>query len=257
MARAGTAGYIEDFISASAMIKTALGGQVTVAPLPPMFYSGCSAPEVVRTCAEVAAWFKHVYGDSEQFLAKSFEAATKLLQGTGQTDYARRVRLPMGIVVPPTKMMWSMEGFKLKNRVLPISSSTEAGLVLSIIDELRTNLALEIDPAPSFDRAMKAGPKENKRALQYLVLGNHKADKLTEGLKSSGVTAEAVTLEEWRANPISIGLMLDKVKMALTEVRPETLILIGLESSFYQAQTEDGFTLPIKKGSRWPLPCGR
>jgi hypothetical protein len=41
-----------------------------------------------------------------------------------------------------------MEGFKLKNRVLPLSSSVEAGLVLSIIDELRTNLALEIDPAP-------------------------------------------------------------------------------------------------------------
>jgi hypothetical protein len=140
-----------------------------------------------------------------------------------------------------------MEGFKLKNRVLPISSSTEAELVLSIIDELRTNLALEIDPAPSFDRAMKAGPNENKRALQYLVLGNYKADKLTEGLKSSGVTAEAVTLEDWRANPISIGLMLDKVKLALTEVRPETLVLIGLESSFYQAQTEDGFTMPVKK----------
>jgi hypothetical protein len=81
------------------------------------------------------------------------------------------------------------------------------------------------------------------------VVGNHKAEKLTEALKSSGVTAEAVTLEDWRANPNSVSPMIENVKMALTEVRPETLVLIGLESSFYQAQTEDGFTLPIKKAA--------
>jgi hypothetical protein len=62
MARAGTVGYIEDLLAATASIKSVMGQELRVAPLPPMFLGGCNSPEVLRIAAEVSAWAQDVQG---------------------------------------------------------------------------------------------------------------------------------------------------------------------------------------------------
>jgi hypothetical protein len=44
MAKAGTAGYIEDFLQEASLIKSRLGQHLLVAPAPPMFLAGCECP---------------------------------------------------------------------------------------------------------------------------------------------------------------------------------------------------------------------
>jgi hypothetical protein len=57
-----------------------------------------------------------------------------------------------------------MDGPNLAATVRPTTSGKEATVVLTLIDELRTGLGLEIDPSPSFEREPKLNTTATKKA---------------------------------------------------------------------------------------------
>jgi hypothetical protein len=155
MARAGTEGYIEELLMAGSKIKAVLGQHVAVIPLPHLFEAGCKSEMAIRTVAEVTTWASRVYGNDGLYLGRSFEIANKLLApkmgAEAQVDYERTLWLPTTTKWPATKATWVMGGFKLAKAIEPVSVAMEATLILSLIEELRKGLALELDVDPTFD----------------------------------------------------------------------------------------------------------
>jgi hypothetical protein len=123
MSRAGTVGYVEDLLREAALIRSVLGNHLLVAPAPPLFMAGCSCPETVRICVEVAAWASIVYANAEHFLKESFvEALKDLSPGSTadcQVDYCRKLRLPSTTDWPAMRTVWAMQGFRLGLRRPP------------------------------------------------------------------------------------------------------------------------------------------
>jgi hypothetical protein len=66
-------------------------------------------------------------------------------------------------------------------------------------------------------------------------------------MTKQGIEAQSVVVQEWRINSCNITTFEDKTKVAIEDYKPSTIILIGLESSIHQAQTEDGYSMPIRK----------
>jgi hypothetical protein len=96
MAMAGTAGYVEDLLSASAQIRSVMGQHIKVAPAPHLFLAGCKNMEVIGIAAEVSAWIDKAYLEDDAYLVESFRLANELLVAEHdddvQEDYTRRIR---------------------------------------------------------------------------------------------------------------------------------------------------------------------
>jgi hypothetical protein len=142
---------------------------------------------------------------------------------------------------------WTMQGFRLVKEIKPTSSGREATVILQMISELRNKLALYISDSPSFERdrvvqfEIGAGSNTN-----YLVVGGPMAASLAEAMSKQGIEAQSVVVQEWRINACNVTTLVEKTRVAIGDYKPSTIILVGLESSIYQAQTEDGYSMPIR-----------
>jgi hypothetical protein len=238
MARAGTEGYIEDFLMASSRLKASLGQHVDVIPLPHLFEAGCDSEQVIRIVAEVTTWASKVFGDDGQYLGESFEIANELLApmmgAEAQGDYDRILRLPTSTKLPAAKATWRMGGFKLARAIEPVSVAKEARLILSIIAELRKGLALKLDEDPCFDRMMPVKPGGGHDGIDYLVAGRTgPVAMMAEALVRKGYTVVREDDANWRVNKFFVDLIAERVVKAIAEHRPRVVIMIGIEELLY------------------------
>jgi hypothetical protein len=205
MARVGTEAYIEDLLLAASKIKAILGQHVAVIPLPHMFAAGCKSETAIRTVAEVTTWASKVFGNDGLYLGRSFDLANELLApkvgAEAQTDYERTMRLPTSSKWPARKAKWVMGGFKLAKEIEPVSVAMEAALILSLIEELRKGLALELDQDPSFDRLVPAMVARDNSVVDYLVIGRSgPVAMMAEALIRSGHSVNRADAADWRIN---------------------------------------------------------
>jgi hypothetical protein len=252
MSRAGTSGYIEDFLRESSLIKSRLGQHLLVAPAPPLFLAGCDCPETIRSCAEVCSWDMALFAGSDHFLSDSYKEAMKLLipdsNADCQVDYVKKLHLPTNTDWLMIKTAWTMQGFRLVKEIKPTSSGREATVILQIISELRKKLALNISESPSFerDRVVQFEMRTDSNTT-YLMVGGPMAASLAVAMTKQGIEAQSVVVQECRVNSCNVTTLVEKTKVAVGDYKPSTIILVGLENSIYQAQTEDGYSMPIRK----------
>jgi hypothetical protein len=246
MATAGTIGYIEDLLSASAQIRSVLGQHILVAPAPPLFTSGCKNAEVIRICAKISAWIAGTYYEEEEYLADSFILANEAMVGENdddaQDDHTIRMRLPASNDPRKGKRTWIMAGFYVKKIIKPADSGMEAEIVLSIIEGIRSRLAIDLDPSPSFDRRVEIGARSsssNKEKI-YLVVGGTHALYLGEAMRRKGCQADVVTLRGWRAQKKSVDILVEKLKLAMDVRKPDTVVIQCLDDNIFLTQAEDG-----------------
>jgi hypothetical protein len=252
MAKAGTEGYIEDFLVAASKLKAALGVHIQVVPLPHLFMAGCTCPLVIRTAAEVTVWAGKTFGDDSNFLTNSFKLSNHLSPRMGddcQTDYERLVRLPMAAKWPSNKAIWVMSSFELPLAIHPTTEGAEREIILSIIGELRTGLALELDQSPSLDRKMPArGWGGQPESIDYLIFGRTKTSAMmADALVRKGKKCELVSYPEWRITQAFVARMDTDLAAAMAAKRPKAIIVAGLDESYYMAQYEEVHTSPARK----------
>jgi hypothetical protein len=252
LARAGTVGYIEDLVAAAASIKAVLGGALKVAPAPPLFLGGCDKDDIIRSCAEVYRWAEDVFGEEDGFMKESVARGYKLLEDATedrQGDYRRRMRLPASLSPADGKKCWEMGGFNLKKRLTPASPEKEAEVVLALLNEVRSKMAIDLDPTPSFDRKVNTGQTTSARQKKlYLVVGGIDAERLTEALRRKGEIADAVIIEGWKVTPELVEIMVEKIQLAIARRKPDCIIVQCMDDSVYFSMSEDGSILPAKKG---------
>jgi hypothetical protein len=256
MATAGTAGYIEDLLAASAQIKSVLGQHVMVAPAPHLFMGGCRTKEVVRTCAEVSAWIDEGYGEDEGYLVESFRLANETLVAHNdddlQEDFTVRIRLPTTNDLRKGKRCWVMGGFTVKKSIKPADSCTEAEILLSIIEEIRGKMAINLDPAPTFARVVDVPAAAVQEGKRYLVVGGNHAKNLAEAMRRKGDTADAVVITNWRATSKGVDFLVDKMNLAISHKRPAVIVLQILDENSFLTLFEDGTQQPA-----WPDKEGK
>jgi hypothetical protein len=253
MARSGTEGYIEDFLVAASKLKSILGAHIHVVPLPHLFMAGCTCPLAIRTAAEVTVWAAKTFGEDGNFLTNSFKLANYLLAprmgADCQTDYERLVRLPVAAKWPSNKASWVMSSFDLPLAIHPTTEGAEKEIIMSVINELRTGLALELDQSPSLDRKMPAkgggGPPES---IDYLIIGRTKTSAMmADALVRTGKKCELVSYPEWRVTQAFVARMATDLAAAMAAKRPKAIIIAGLDESYYMAQYEEVHTSPARK----------
>jgi hypothetical protein len=253
MAKAGTEGYIEDFLVAASKLKAALGVHIQVVPLSHLFMAGCTCPLAIRTAAEVMVWAAKTFGDDGNFLTNSFKLANYLLSprmgDDCQTDYERLMRLPMAAKWPSNKAIWVISSFDLPLAIHPTTEGAEREIILSIIGELRTGLALELDQFPSLDRKMPArGCGGQPESIDYLIIGRTKTSAMmADALVRKGKKCELVSYPEWRITQAFVTRMVTDLTAAMAAKRPKAIIVAGLDESYYMAQFEEVHTSPARK----------
>jgi hypothetical protein len=167
----------------------------------------------------------------------------------GQADYERLLRLPKEANWPSGKISWAMSGFDLPMAIQPTSEDAEKETITSLINELRTGLALDLDPAPSFDRKMPAEGRSGQTAyMDYIVAGRAKASAMVaDALVRAGKTVEQVVYPEWRVTQPFVAKMATDLATAMAKFRPRVIIIAGLDESYYMAQYEEFHTSPARK----------
>jgi hypothetical protein len=257
MAIAGTVGYANDLMAAIKFLRVNLGDHVLYGPLPCLMMNGCGDEATIRTAFEISRWATTAFGRSYGLVHNSFKLVDQMAmergEGIPQTDYRCRIRLPLadranlGATMTVTSGGW--EG--MPSYLPQLSREQERKAVESIIEELRTNMAVDLDPHPVVDRwpaatarpAAGGGPHRN-----FLVVGSSHAGKIGAALRKKGNTAEVIYETAWRATRTNIEDMFIKVQEKLEKGHVDMIIFCVLDNSVYFGLDESGNTAPPQRG---------
>jgi hypothetical protein len=166
-------------------MKQSIGEHVTYTPLPHFFGGGCDDSLTIRAAVETAAWATHVFGQSQCYLRNSFNTANDIMAEAGcdgtQAVFVTRYRLP---TAGRTYTTWISGGLScLPNKERPANEKAEQLLVTSLIAEIPVSLAVDLDPAPSFERRVGSKKMAGGGGVgRMLVIGSSNARQLHAAL---------------------------------------------------------------------------
>jgi hypothetical protein len=251
LAETGIMNYCEELVSCIELIKSKIGKETIVVPLPPMLLGGSDSPALIRSTFELITWCESYFMDSEGFLEASFIMARVMLSHMGKDSREhwemRRMMLPCN-VIPGGKRAWSSGGKDSRAMpclVKPMPMSMEKEMFSKIIGELIEKQGLDLDPNPNFDRGL--GTQSNlKRKTDFLVVGSSNARRTAKALEE-GNTVRMLFVQNWRVNRASCESLATRIEDAIKESDPEVIVLQLLDGSCFYARGEDGSrTLPTK-----------
>jgi hypothetical protein len=202
------------------------------------------------------AWASSYYADCDFFLEATFEAAKKIMleTGVGEQLYleVKRLRLPASHKNGGYQIWHSGRTDEEVNQKLPVSippllQPKEEKLITRMLEELRSNLALDVDTSPSFDRGL--GPQAKvKQAVDFLIVGSSNASKLANCLSRLGYATYVIFEPNWRISSGNVDSLAQKIGEAIIDVDPAVVVLQLLDNSCYFGRASDGSRTPAKKG---------
>jgi hypothetical protein len=207
LTKVGLTAYIYDHLEATKKIQDWLGKETRVAPLPPLLLAGCSDKTTIRELFEFISWAQDYFRDKDCLLEATFEEAMKQLKrsGTGvqQELEPRRLRLP---AAGGEEKLWFSGGeyrgsatatAAVPENIKPATQTVEIEVVKVLIEELRTKLALDLDPSPTFERGLGL-QTSTKKSVDFLVIGSSNASKLAKALEDRGFSTCLIYKPNWR-----------------------------------------------------------
>jgi hypothetical protein len=139
--------------------------------------------------------------------------------------------------------------FNLKKRVAPASPEKEAEVMLALLNEVRSKMAIDLDPTPSFDRKVNSGHNTNAHNTKlYLVIGCVDAESMTKAMRRKGDIVDAVIIPGWKDTPDLVEIMVEKIQIAIARRKPDCIVVQCTDDSMFFSMSEDGSILPAKKG---------
>jgi hypothetical protein len=253
LAVAGVEAYCADLVGAIERLKRSVGEHVVYTPAPHLFGGGCNDGATVRAAVEVGAWSIHVFGKELCHMKNSFETANDILATAGHggivPDQLNRYRLP---TADRRYTTWVSGGMtELPNCVFPASTTNEERHFESVISEIRSGLAIDLEPTPSFERGV--GPcLANAASGGTIVVGSSNAQRLHKALMEAGWASDLVFEPNLRITKQSVKALTDRLVDKLKAKRPDSIVFQILDSSVYCSLSEDGFKEPMTKtGNRF------
>jgi hypothetical protein len=137
-----------------------------------------------------------------------------------------------------------------------MSASQERKWVTTLVEEMRTKLALDLDPSPTLERGMGLQSKA-KVKVDFLVVGSSNAARLTRALNEAGYTVCKILNSNWRITRESCEALASTEASTVQQEEPGAVILHLLDASYYYTKSPDGSrTLPKKMADGKYHVCG-
>jgi hypothetical protein len=133
----------------------------------------------------------------------------------------------------------------------PAMPDKESEIILSLVNEVRAKLAINIDAAPAFNRKtpeitdVRVPARSNK---VYLAVGGQHALNLTEAMRQKGDVVDAVIIQGWKATAVGVCILEERMKEAIIKRKPDVILLHCLDDNMIFGHIEDGSTVAAKKG---------
>jgi hypothetical protein len=210
---------------------------------------------MVRAAVEVGVWAPHYFGGERVFLKQSFVKGTEILleAGTGgpQPALNLRLRLPDSNSGSGGKQ-WIVEGLlALPTTLKPASIAQEKALYDTLVAELRSGLALDVESSPRIDRAVKQEKSGGGGALvtteMMLICGGSNAVRLHKEMQEQGIAADLLHVPNLRVIRGTAELLAAKIKEVVAKRRLASIILQFLDNSVFETLTEEGSRIPPRK----------
>jgi uncharacterized membrane protein YgcG len=214
--------------------------------------NGCNDAATIRTAFEISNWALKAFGRSYALVHDSMRLVDQMIRDRGegipQTDYKCRIRLPLADKSNPGASMTVTSGGweELPSYVPQLTKEQEKTAVEAIIRDLRTSLAVDLDPHPVVDRwpAATARPAAGDGPhRKYLLIGSSHAGKLGTALRKMGHQAEVVYESGWRVNRASIEHMFEEIQKKLEKGHVDMIVFCVLDNSVYFGLDENGSTV--------------
>jgi hypothetical protein len=188
MAAAGTAGYAEDMVAAIKLLRRSLGDHIIYGPLPNLLINGCGDWSVIKTSLEIGWWAMMAFKNSPALLQNSYRLLEKMLGDRilGELQPAMRtvLRLPL---LDGSTIAVSSGGDSIPTKISMLRESEEKVALICMIDEMRDRLAVDLDPAPVFNRWPDVTAiQRNNGARTAMVVGSSHASKLVAAMRRAG-----------------------------------------------------------------------
>jgi hypothetical protein len=117
-----------------------------------------------------------------------------------------------------------------------------------MLEELRSKLAVNLDPSPSFERGL-GGQTRPKQACDFLVIGSSNASKLSAALADQGFSSCVVFQNNLlRLSPQSVEDILPRVREAIQEMDLSVIVFYCLDNSMYYSRSSDGSRTAPRRG---------
>jgi hypothetical protein len=253
LAETGIVNYCEELVSCIELIKSKIGKETIVVPLPPMLLGGSDSPALIHSTFELITWCESYFMDYEGFLEASFIMARVMLSHMGKDSREhwemRRLMLPCNVITGG-KRAWSSGGKDSRAMpclVKPMTVSMEKEMFAKIIGELIEKQGLDLDPNANFDRGL--GTQSNlKRKTDFLVVGSSNAKRTAKALEE-GNTVRMLFVQNWRVNRASCESLATRIDDAIKESDPEVIVLQLLDGSCFYARGEDGSRTLLAKAA--------
>jgi hypothetical protein len=196
------------------------------------------------------AWMDDYFQEEPFYLEASNQVAREILneQGAGSKKEIefRRVMLPDRKAVCGRKQ-WNSGGAEsrpIPSKLATLASSNERKWLSSLIEEMRTKLAMDLDPVPNLERGMGLQSKP-KRSINYLIVGSSNAARLTRAVNQAGYTVCKIINMNWRIMRESCEAMATTITKTIDQEDPAAVVLFMMDSSVFYTRGQDGSrTLP-------------
>jgi hypothetical protein len=124
----------------------------------------------------------------------------------------------------------------------------EMKVVISLIEELRSKMALDLDTTPSFDRSLGSQARPKKKS-EFLLVGCCNSKEEAEILRNRGRVVCTIFSKDWRINRTSVASMANAIRKQIEDEDPGIIILELLDNSVFYCKQEDGSRVIPKKGA--------
>jgi hypothetical protein len=256
LAESGLDGYCADLVQTIDRLKHNVGEHVVYTPAPHMFGGGCTDGAAIRAAIEVGAWSIHVFGRDCCHLKRSFETANDMVSQAGygdvQTAITGRYRLPAANGKYRTWISGGMD--RLPSKLGPISAANEKLMISTMIQEIRTGMAIDLEPTPSFERGVDWCMAQAATG-GVLIVGSSNAKRLHTAMVGDGSPADLIYEPNLKINKHSVQLLEEKMKLAIKSKKPDLIVLQLLDGSVFFTLTEEGTKIPMENsGGRCHAP---
>ena len=242
--------YAEELVQIRQRLNTMFDGTFFFIPCPPMLVDGSSDPTLVRAILEIAAWLRNIMAGDNCFLPDTYRVMTGLLfsHGSGGAVASNmRIMMPAGLL-SGNRSRWDSGGTNLPAGVLLLSAADEASFISTLINELNSNLNMDLDSSPD----MAPTAERRKTGPLLLMVGTSHANRTADALEREGATEIRAVILGWRALKQKIPPMVELIRARLSTVRGDCIVIFQLfDNRFYMARTEEGGLIPaVKEASR-------
>jgi hypothetical protein len=189
----------------------------------------------------------------DRFLEDSHMVAreTMLDQGEGSVNHSDMNRYVLPADNPRGNRVWTSGGEDsraMPNKIRPLTHNMEMKVVISLKEELRSQMALDLDTAPYFDQSLGNQAKPKKKS-EFLLMDLCNSKEEAAVLINRGRIVCTIFSKDWRINRTSVASMANTIRKQIEDEDPATVILQLLDNSVYYCRQEDGSRVIPKKGA--------